>query len=68
MERVNLLHKLLQNNTSRYHIEYGGYLSNHLSHGLVALYKLGASEKLIQQFNEDYAINTGGKLKNAKRD
>ncbi|GMF10472.1 unnamed protein product [Phytophthora lilii] len=41
--------------TLRYRIEYGGYLSNHLLHGVVALFDLGATEQKIKDFAESYA-------------
>ncbi|CAH0477292.1 unnamed protein product [Peronospora belbahrii] len=41
--------------TLHYRMEYGGYLSNHLLHGVVALYDLGASEEKIESFAESYA-------------
>ena len=43
---------LNKNNISKYFIEYGGYLSNHMSHVLIALYRIGASKHhLIQYVN-----------------
>ena len=42
-----ILHK---NNVSKYFIEYGGYLSNHMSHVLIALYRLSASEKYMMEY------------------
>lgn len=36
--------------TTTFYIEYGGYLTNHLSHGIIALHRLGASEARIDQF------------------
>ncbi|ETP38523.1 hypothetical protein F442_13882 [Phytophthora nicotianae P10297] len=41
--------------TLRYRMEYGGYLSNHLLHGVVALFDLGASEEKIEEFAECYS-------------
>ncbi|GMF27232.1 unnamed protein product [Phytophthora fragariaefolia] len=41
--------------TLRYRIEYGGYLSNHLLHGVVALLDLDASEEKINDFAESYS-------------
>ncbi|KAG7389768.1 hypothetical protein PHYPSEUDO_009688 [Phytophthora pseudosyringae] len=41
--------------TLRYRMEYGGYLSNHLLHGVVALFDLGASAEKIEDFAESYA-------------
>ena len=42
-----ILHK---NNVSKYFIEYGGYLSNHMSHVLIALYRLSASERYMIEY------------------
>ncbi|KAE9360511.1 hypothetical protein PF008_g1785 [Phytophthora fragariae] len=36
-------------------MEYSGYLSNHLLHGVVALFDLGASEEKIEDFVESYS-------------
>ena len=41
--------------TLHYRIEYNGYLSNHLVHGVVALFDLGASEEKIEHFADDYS-------------
>lgn len=41
--------------TLRFKIEYGGYLSNHLLHGVVALHELGASKSKIDDFAAHYA-------------
>ncbi|KAG6609621.1 Endoplasmic oxidoreductin [Phytophthora cinnamomi] len=41
--------------TLRYRMEYGGYLSNHLLHGVVALFDLGASEEKIEDFADSYS-------------
>ncbi|CAI5724014.1 unnamed protein product [Peronospora destructor] len=41
--------------TLHYRMEYGGYLSNHLLHGVVALFDLGASEEKIEHFAENYS-------------
>ena len=40
--------------TKKFCIEYGGYLSNHLSHGIVALHKLGASQARVDRFVAQY--------------
>jgi hypothetical protein len=50
------LNELLKKNISRFDIEYGGYLSNHMSHGLIALYKLNASSSRIESFYNNYAF------------
>lgn len=41
--------------THAFRIEYGGYLSNHLLHGVVALRDLGASTEQMQRFAAQYA-------------
>jgi len=41
--------------TLHYRMEYGGYLSNHLLHGVVALFDLGASEEKLEAFAESYS-------------
>ncbi|KAF1329505.1 Proteasome subunit beta type-6, partial [Globisporangium splendens] len=41
--------------TKKFGIEYGGYLSNHLLHLVVALYELGATKHQIDDFAEHYA-------------
>ncbi len=40
--------------TRKYHIEYDGFLSNHLAHGVIALEKLGADSKQIGDFVQRY--------------
>ena len=39
----------------RYHVEHYGYKYNHLYHGFVALWKIGANEKRIREFADEYA-------------
>ncbi|KAF1329507.1 Proteasome subunit beta type-6, partial [Globisporangium splendens] len=41
--------------TKKFHMEYSGYLSNHLLHGVVALHELGATKHQIDDFAEHYA-------------
>ena len=41
---------LLNNSTERFYIEYGGYLMNHMSHGIVALARLGANTERLERF------------------
>ncbi|CAD5122880.1 unnamed protein product [Dimorphilus gyrociliatus] len=48
---VELLDKYSSKN---YHIEYDGFLSNHMIHGIIALYRLAADEKRIQEFIKFY--------------
>jgi len=55
-DRKQVLEELIQNGT-RYHIDYSGYLSNHLVHGLVALYKLGASSTRLKEFYSTYVLS-----------
>ena len=40
--------------TGKYFIEYDGFLSNHLAHGVIALRRLGASSERVQQFVDWY--------------
>ena len=45
------VHPFLQETSSqKYHIEYRGFLSNHVAHGIIALAKLGATKERIQEF------------------
>lgn len=41
--------------TDKFAMEYDGYLSNHLLHGAVALYELGASAETVEDFAAHYA-------------
>jgi len=50
-----LLQLLRQHGRNAYHIEYGGYLSNHMQHGLVALHRLGAAPDTLARFAEAYS-------------
>jgi len=52
-EATLMLEELLRNNTSVWHIIYDGFKANHISHGLIALYKLGASSDRLQQFYDN---------------
>ena len=48
---VSDLQSLLSDNSTRkYYIEYDGFMSNHISHGIIALYRLGATIEQIQRF------------------
>ena len=42
------------NTTDKYFIEYGGFLANHLSHGIIALQRLGATSERIERFVKWY--------------
>ncbi len=44
---------LAATSTAKYFIEYGGFLSNHVSHGVIALHRLEASPDHIQRFVDD---------------
>ncbi|ORY00471.1 hypothetical protein K493DRAFT_335313 [Basidiobolus meristosporus CBS 931.73] len=49
----NTLFDLLDEHHRRFHIDYGGYLANHVTHNLFSLYALGAtSECLTSHFNQ----------------
>ena len=41
---------LLENTVRKYYIEYRGFMSNHISHGITALYRLGATVDQLQRF------------------
>ncbi|CAH1802961.1 unnamed protein product [Owenia fusiformis] len=43
-----------ETSTLKYFIEYDGFFSNHMSHGLIALSKLGASETRLRRFIKVY--------------
>lgn len=45
---------LSQHSTSSHFIEYDGFLSNHLSHGIIALHRLQVPFSRIHQFSEWY--------------
>ena len=40
--------------TNYYYIEHNGFLSNHLSHGIISLYKLNANNNTIKLFIKKY--------------
>jgi len=61
MNKKQLLQILKDNSTDKYFIEYHGFLSNHLAHGVIALFRLGASYERIQQWIKWYVT----KLENA---
>jgi len=42
----------------RYHIEFNGYLSNHVKHALIALAGLGAPADRIQEYWDQYTSET----------
>ena len=46
---------LLENDAKRWAIELGGFLTNHLWHGILALAGLGASDALIDRFVFEYS-------------
>lgn len=48
------LQMILQRRSKRFDIEYGGYLSNHLAHGVIALGLLGANNMQIEGFAKKY--------------
>ncbi len=45
---------LAENSTKKYFIEYGGFLSNHIGHGIIALKRLGASPQRAVEFVDWY--------------
>jgi hypothetical protein len=48
------LHSLLHQALQEFHIEYNGYFTNHISQGLIALYRLGATAERLQEFYDHY--------------
>ena len=49
---------LLKNNdVSKYFIEYNGFFSNHMSHVLIALYRMGASEHHLHSYVKHHVNN-----------
>lgn len=45
------VHSTLRNHsTDKYFIEYDGFLTNHLAHGIIALHRLGQPDERIQRF------------------
>ena len=50
MSQSDLQSLLLDNCTKKYYIEYNGFMSNHMSHGIIALFRLGATVEQIQRF------------------
>jgi len=46
---------LLKENRGRFHISYKNKYANHMSHGLIALYKLGAPSSTLQAFFDRYS-------------
>ena len=51
---LSTLFELAALNRSSFHVEYKGYLSNHVDHGLIALFKLGATPNCLEQFYQHY--------------
>ena len=45
-------------NDQSFHIEFNGFLSNHLKHAVIALNGLGASPKMIKEYRDTYAEGT----------
>lgn len=41
-------------NDQSYHIEFNGFLTNHVKHAVVALHRLGASPQRIQEYYDTY--------------
>jgi hypothetical protein len=55
MERRAKLLSTLARNRAEWHIEYQTFLSNHMSHYLIALYKLGASAERLEEAYKSYS-------------
>jgi len=49
-DRRRILLDLLKQNREKHHIIFEGLYSNHMSHGLIALFKLGAPAQKLQEF------------------
>ncbi len=45
-------------NETAYHIEFNGFLTNHIKHGVIALHRLNASAERIQEFYDLYVKET----------
>lgn len=54
MNTTQLSSILLRHSTNSYYIVYQGYLVNHLSHGIIALSRLGANSERVNRFIEWY--------------
>jgi len=50
---LNVVEALL--NDQSYHIEFNGFLTNHVKHAVIALNRLGASPQRIQEYYDSYA-------------
>ncbi|XP_053377520.1 uncharacterized protein LOC123529487 isoform X2 [Mercenaria mercenaria] len=44
-----------KNSTEKFFIEYNGFLSNHLTHGVIALHRLGVPSERIERFIQWYS-------------
>lgn len=49
---------LCANGRHSLHIEYGGFLSNHMQHGIIALHRLGATSDQLLAFTKAYRQHT----------
>ena len=47
---------LERHGSAAWDIEFGGFLTNHLTHGLIALHSLGSPASLIQRFVAEYQL------------
>lgn len=47
--------RLLWHDLRSHHIEYRGYFSNHLAHGLIAIHRMGASAERLDEFAREYS-------------
>jgi 20S proteasome subunit beta 1 len=45
---------LLEQNRQNFHVQYHGYLSNHLAMAVISLYEMGASEERLRSFYSFY--------------
>jgi len=53
-ERKQTVLELLKENREKFNIEYHGYLTNHIAHALIALYRLNATSARIREFFGHY--------------
>ena len=54
-QQTNSTSELLASfDTQRYDIEWGGFLTNHLAHGLISLERLGATRRMQERFHASY--------------
>ena len=55
MSDPDITSALNRNSTEKFFIEYKGFFSNHLAHGVIALYRLGVPNERIERFIKWYS-------------